>query len=203
MALKWKVKVMTLSISCKKWFKMLSFLFFRCLKGHICDTFYYTHIHLKGPPWWPSQDSITSVLLRRWKHSICVWTTWLVCELRLLNVWNSWWQRQLGSVSDLAAWVAALVSVLHADWPSCLLVGLWWAGESLMCSHWGSWTVSLQRGTPYLCHPLSCTFPLMYTVPYEVILSCMQEWYKQMTNYLLVEFHTQRKCHIWPGFRGI
>lgn len=74
---------------------------------------HYTHSHLEGPLWWPSQDSVNGVLLRRWKHCICLWTTLLVCELRLLNVWNSW------------CW--ALCLICRSEWPVSVSAPSWLA----------------------------------------------------------------------------
>lgn len=126
------------------------------------------------------------------------------CLVKEMKTWNmsanyaaGMWAEPPQSVEQLMVMPAGLcvwsgclsgLSVpLRPDWPGCLLVGLWWAAESLLRSHWGSWAASLQRGTPYLYHPLKCIHWSMYTVPYEVTLSSLQEWYKSLTYYLLCD----------------
>lgn len=103
--------------------------------------------------------------------------------------------------AGLCLWSGCLsglsVVVLRPDWPSCLLVGLWWATQSFMSSYWGYWATGSQRGAPYLCYPLYCIFSLMYTVPYEVIFSCQQE---HLTYYSFIHL-SQGKYHIWSELR--
>lgn len=79
-----------------------------------------------------------------------------------------------------------LVSVPKADWPSCCLVGLWRAAESLWRDHWGVQAACLQWGVPYLCHPLSPYISHVYIAPYEVMLTSVQGWYRHLINYLLI-----------------
>lgn len=91
---------------------------------------------------------------------------------------------------------ALLVSVPKADWPSCCLLGLWWAAESLRRDHWGFQAACLQRGVPYLCHPLSSYISHVYIAPYEVILTSTQGWYRHLIDYLLIWHGSLRKCYM-------
>lgn len=87
-----------------------------------------------------------------------------------------------------------LASVLGADWPSCCLVGLWWAAESLM-QLLRFLSGELAKRSSIIVPP---TFPYissMYITPYEVMLSSMQGVNLHLTDYLLIQL-SLRQHHV-------
>lgn len=57
---------------------------------------------------------------------------------------------------------ALLVSVPKADWPSCCLLGLWWAAESLRRNHWGFQAACLQRSSIFVPPTFFIYFPCVH-----------------------------------------
>lgn len=120
---------------------------------------------------------------------MCTEPTQRVEQLKVMPAGLSVWS---GCLSGLS------MSVLRPDWPSCLLVGLWGATPVINEQPLGFLSRECAKRNSIFVRAMTYgKFSFVYIVPYEVIQSSVQEWYKHLTYSLLMHsFPTEKKTYM-------